>query len=573
MQHKLVLIFILLLSCGCLSYKDLQEMKLELSKVQAKENLIELIEVLEEPCDDPHFYSHVMETASFLRKGLILERGLNERYDNAFDNILRSFDLSESDDWEVTDIDKEREYLQALALQLTVNRKKSIDSSSVIKKYLTLRQFFTIEQCLIYSKAVEENREELKKDHQFCNDYINSLFLVKHHFSNEEKKFFATQMDYLLNKESAYLFRSFRRIYNVDKNCLNSLLEYAYEEGFEFLGKYSLEMLLKDLASFEFKDSYQVKLRNNLYLKYLNFRKMNSLIRDHLNVDILKLNEQLLAYTIGKDFSWDKEAFQNNIDLLTELSRKETGLGLKAKEMLIGIAPGLYGLWLIEREPSNQIFEDVLSLYHTITKHAPFFDEKDHYYKYKGRNYINPYFHSSKKSETELLLKNYIFRMTQFFASSFLESNAQQLGTITLSLQAYKLANMDVFTGKYEQVKLLQEIIGKGQKKIDQTLVTYLLNLSEKNTLGLLLDYLQKRNFKVHQLMLFVNLYEHTKATNKILFRESFSSFLQQRANNKSDEISLHAIKLAFRLDFMNNEFKKIFHVRWPELKGLRGDK
>ena len=574
MKLKFLLVFVTLLLCGCLSYQDLHEMKSVENKADAKENLVELLETLEEPCEDPNFYSHVMETAAFLRKGLILNGVLNDRYENAFYQIITSFNLSESDEWEVKDISAERDYLQALALQLVLDRQESNESVFIIKKYFNERRNFSKEQWLIYIKAVERNKLLIQKDTEFCNKYLPSFFFTKHHFSGEENKFFATQMDFFLNYKSAFLFSSFLKIYNPDKNCLNSLLEYTYKNGFEFDEHYSVESLLKDLATFKIKNTYQQNLRSSLYLKYLNFQKMNTLVSGHFNEDILRLNEQLLTYSMNRKLQWSKTAFHKNLNMLLNKSRAKTSLALRTKEMLMSVAPGYYGLSLIERKQDSKSFADVLSLFEIIHKHKTAFKAEGHAYNIKGQNFLNPYFLIEKKSAEDLWLKKYIYNMAQSYGLGFLnsEQSPANLRPFTLALQAYKLAEMDVFSGAYGQEKLLHTILAQGKKGIDETLISYLINLSEDKTLSTFMNYLNKGSFRTYQLMAFTGLFEKTKVENKALLKKNFSALLLKRLENKNDEVSLHALKLAFRLNFLNKEFNKTADVRWPHLKALKGE-
>ena len=574
MKLKFLLVFVTLLLCGCLSYQDLHEMKSVENKADAKENLVELLETLEEPCEDPNFYSHVMETAAFLRKGLILNGVLNERYENAFYQIITSFNLSESDEWEVKDISAERDYLQALALQLVLDRQESTESTYIIKKYFNERRNFSKEQWLIYIKAVERNKLLIQKDTEFCNKYLPSFFFTKHHFSGEVKKFFATQMDFFLNSKSAFLFSSFLKIYNPDKNCLNSLLEYTYKNGFEFDENYTVESLLKDLATFKIKNSYQQNLRSSLYLKYLNFQKMNTLVSSHFNADILSLNEQLLAYSINRKFQWSKTAFHKNLNMLLNKSRANTSLALRTKEMFMSIAPGFYGLSLIERKQDSKSFADVLSLFEIIHKHKTAFKAEGHAYNIKGQNFLNPYFLIEKKLAEDLWLKKYLYNTTKSYGLGFLNSDQSlaKMRPFTLALQAYKLAGMDVFSGAYGQEKLLHTILAQGKKEIDETLISYLINLSEGKTLSTFMNYLNKGSFRTYQLMAFTALFEKTKVENRALIKKSFSAFLLKRLENKNDEVSLHALKLAFRLNFLDKEFNKTADARWPHLKALKGE-
>lgn len=574
MLQKLLLLFTVLLFSSCLSYEDLREMKEPENKADAKENLIELLEVLEEPCDDPNFFAHVMETAASLRKPLILDPRLQERYEAAFFNLITAFDLRESDEWEVRDIGEERDYLQALALQLVLERKSGRDTSDLIKKYLSQKKVFTKKQWLIYVKAVQKNITHLKEDVSFCNDYINAFFFTGCHFSKEEKKFFANQMDGLLNSRSAFLFSKFLKVYKPDENCLNSLLEYSCKNKLDFDTAYSTEDLLRDLATLKIQDSYQQTLRNSLYLKYLTFEKMNNLVTEHFNVNILNLNEQLLAYSFRHDFHWNKAEFRKNINLLLTNSRLRNELGLKTKESLMRLAPGLYALYLIRSEQDTKSFEDLLSLYKLMQEHWSLFREEGHFYTLKGQNYLNPYFLVEGKASVDLEIKKYIYDQSSAFAAALPESgfSPDALRNFTLSLQAYKLAEMDVFAGEFQQVKALRSILLRGKKELDQTLLPYLLNLGETKALSAFLDYLHQEDFADWQLMTFVELYEKAKETTQTQLRKSFIALLQKRTVSRDDKVSLHAVKLAYRLRFSDRDFQKLIHTRWPELKAFKGE-
>jgi len=575
MKLQFLLILVPLLLCGCLSYQDLHDMKSVENKPDAKENLLELVEVLEEPCDDPNFYAHVMETAAFLRKGLILEDSLSERYKNAFYRIITAFDLSESDEWEVRDISLERDYLQALALQLVFDRKGSYDSTIIIKKYFQERSYFSKEQWLIYIKAVERNKAEIKKDIKFSNDYLNSFFFTKHHFSNQEKKFFASQMDYFLNSNSAFLFGRLLKVFNPNKDCMNSLLEFTYKNNLNFDHTYTVEDLLRDLATYQLTDKYQLSLRDSLYLKFLNFKKMNTLVSKHFNQDILSLNEQLLAFTINRKFQWSKIAFQKNINLLIEKSRANSSLALKTKKVLMRLAPNLYAFSLIERSQDSKSFEDVISLYSIVNEHKKFFKSTGHSYNVRGRSFLNPYFLITKKSDEDLWFKNYIYGMAKSYANSFLASKQtpSKLRPLTFSLQTYKLVGMDVFSGAFTQEKLIHTVLGQQQKWIDESLIPYLINLNEKDALRSYLNYLSQGSPAPYQIMIFTELYEKTNKENKALLSKGFSGLLQKRVQSKNDEVSLHAMKLIYRLNFLGKEFENIVKIRWPQLKALEGVK
>ena len=572
MFKKLILLLVLNLLCGCLSYQDLQEMKLAENKPEARENLIELLEVLEEPCESPNLFAHVMETAAYLRSGLVLEKALDERYENAFYQIIRFFDLSESDEWEVADVGVERDYLQDLALQLALQENKNKESVLSLKKYFNYRADFSKKQWLIFSKAVERNKETLKGDLNFCNNYINSLFITKHFFTALEKQFFARQMDYLLNEKSAYLLGSFLKIYRPDKNCLNSLFEYAYKNGFTFDGHYKEEDFLRDLADFKLVDKYQISLRNGLYLKHLNFRKMNTLVSKGFNENILKLNEQLLNYSINNNFEWNKTAYQKNISMLIKKSRYTSDLGRKTKASLIRLAPGLYALSLTKLIQDSNSFEDVISLYKLTLKHKKAFFELSHSYAFGGQKFINPYFIYKHQKDAEQLLKEYIFKSFLSFSTVFLDSEFSSLNLrkLTIALQAYKLAGMDAFEGEYNQIKRFEAFFSKRKKEIDHKLIPYMLNIDERESLNVYLDYLAKAEFKDFQLETFVQLYEKSASSNKSALKEKFLSLLMRLVKKGNDETSLNAVKLVYRLDFLDEALSKTISIRWPDLKALR---
>ena len=86
----------------CLSYDDLQEIKGFQSLSDAQENFEELIEYLEEPCENPKLYAHVMQTAHQIAEDNNLKLHTPYSYKQYQQFLFRnctSIDLSEVKNW------------------------------------------------------------------------------------------------------------------------------------------------------------------------------------------------------------------------------------------------------------------------------------------------------------------------------------------------------------------------------------------------------------------------------------------------------------------------------------------
>ena len=568
MIFKWAFLFITVLGVSCISYRDLSEMKLNNNSSESTDNLVELIEILEEPCEDPLFYSNVMDTAAVLERNHPHNPALLQRYENIFHRIINDFDDSEIEEWEVKNPTSEIIYLKTLALQKILNRRRSADSVEALKKYSSEINSFNKKQLLIYINSVQRNIETVKNVEEFANTYLKTIFFTRHHFTVNEMKIILSQADSILNRKSAFLIGSISNAHKVYPESVNPILEYALQNDFDFNERYSTADFLEDLSSYNFKDQYQLALRENLYLKLLNFRKMNALIKQSQSDQSIELNERLLSFTADHSFKGNRNEYIKNTQLLFRLSRGENPSGRKIKAMLLRIAPGMYMHYLMNETQDHNCISDFISIYKIYREHEQSFTGNNHSYSLNGSNYLNPdWIFPDVKSELEKYLSSQFKIMSGGLASVRFDDRAVR--RLTSLIQAYKLADMDFFKGPYNQVETVKKLLSQADLKFYQTVFPYLTELSETETVSLFIDFLNNRKPLDWQLQSCVRLYEISGNRTKTALKNKMTSLLSNEISRMETQKSLQGVQLAFRLKLNDKNLKNLIYEKWPSIKVL----
>lgn len=554
---------------GCLSYDDLNEMKETKNLHDAKENFEDLVNYLKDPCEDPNLYAHTLETAHLLSQRFDLASH-SPLLDNSFYQLLyrniTSIDLNEVDKWETRNLKSEISYLKSFSLQLYLDQKNESLAINHIFEAFEVKTCLSIKQLTLLAKAVDKQNKALKSNRKFCHEYLGYFIESSHTYSVNFYNFLNSQLTYFMGNDSAHLISSFCISAHDRSLFKRSYFEYCFKSTLDFTARFPQENFIHSLSQLHLKNSYEINLRDNLYLKYLSSSQMNTTIRKYPTLSNLNLNYWFWQRMVSTEEIDSIQDLRKNFEAIFKLTLSTNKkLANKAEQLLLIHSPITYAILLSQEKYINSRFQKVLGLSKTVAEQIKFITHsKDYFYSDLKKNFFSPRLIFSSREQINVNLMSYLYRKSEYYCrKGFQNSNIQTFIKILLQQKAL---GFTVFTGRFSQRELCQLLLSSRRKDTYDQLLPHLWSINSTETVALLLEHTKNSSAERHEYLHLKNLYCKLSDHCKAHFKDEMISNLTVRIKDSNETRSLAAVQDSYELGF-KKELYTIISQRWPGYK------